>query len=87
MFGPDAGRLRVARQLGSTAAVKEAVKAGLGLSVVFAYSVAEEVKAGTLTMLELEEADIFKTLFIGLGRESPQSSMARRFATFCLASA
>ena len=42
---------------------------------------------GTLTMLELEEADIFKTLFIGLGRESPQSSMARRFATFCLASA
>ncbi|KZB97310.1 HTH-type transcriptional activator CmpR [Methylobacterium radiotolerans] len=87
MFGPDAGRLRVARQLGSTAAVKEAVNAGLGLSVVFAYSVAEEVKAGTLTMLELEEADIFKTLFIGLGRESPQSSMARRFATFCLASA
>nr|ABG73581.1 PtxE [Xanthobacter flavus] len=85
VFGPSADRLRVARQLGSTAAVKEAVKAGLGLSVVFAYAVAEEVKAGTLAMLELEEADIFKTLFIGLGRESPQSSMARRFAAFCAA--
>ncbi|MFG1344915.1 LysR family transcriptional regulator [Xanthobacter autotrophicus DSM 431] len=86
VFGPDAARLRVARQLGSTAAVKEAVKAGLGLSVVFAYAVAEEVKAGILAMLELEEADIFKTLFIGLGRESPQSSLARRFAAFCSAS-
>lgn len=87
VFGPDAGRLRVTRQLGSTAAVKEAVKAGLGLSVVFAYAVADEVRAGALAMLELEEADIFKTLFIGLGRESPQSSMARRFATFCAAAA
>lgn len=86
VFGSDAARLRVARQLGSTAAVKEAVKARLGLSVVFAYAVAEEVKAGTLAMLELEEADIFKTLFIGLGRESPQSSLARRFAAFCSAS-
>ena len=85
VFGADVGRLRIARQLGSTAAVKEAVKANLGLSVVFAYAVNEEVKAGSLMMLELEEADIYKTLYIGFARESPQSSMARRFSAFCRA--
>lgn len=82
-LGSDVGRLRIERQLGSTAAVKEAVKANLGLSIVLACAIAEEVKAGTLVALELEEADIFKTLYIGLARESPQSSLARRFATFC----
>ena len=83
VFGADVGHLRMARQLGSTAAVKEAVKANLGLSVVLAYAVDEDVKAGTLVTLELEEADIYKTLYIGIARESPQSSMARRFLAFC----
>ncbi|MFG1235666.1 LysR family transcriptional regulator [Xanthobacter autotrophicus DSM 597] len=87
VFGADVARLKTTRQLGSTAAVKEAVKANLGLSVVFAYAVAEDVKAGTLVTLELEEADIFKTLFVGLARESPHSSLTRRFAAFCAASA
>ena len=83
VLGADASKLKIARQLGSTTAVKEAVKANLGLSIVFAYTVTEEVKAGTLVALELEEADIFKTLFVGIAHESPGTSMARRFAAIC----
>lgn len=83
LFGDDVERLRISRQLGSTAAVKEAVKANLGLSIVLAYTVAEEVSSGALVTVDIEEADLFKTLFLGLSRESPQSSIARRFCAFC----
>lgn len=41
-------RPRVTRQLGSTEAVKQAVRAGLGVSLVLESAVQQEVRAGTL---------------------------------------
>ena len=84
LFGNDLDKLKVRRQLGSTAAVKEAVKANLGVSIVLAYAVTDEVSFGTLIAIDFEEADIFKSLFLGLSKESPQSSRARLFASFCV---
>jgi len=77
LFGNDLDKLKIRRQLGSTAAVKEAVKANLGLSIVLAYAIADEMKFGTLVAIEFEEADIFKSLFLGLSKDSPQSSPVR----------
>jgi DNA-binding transcriptional LysR family regulator len=79
-FGRNAGRLRVTLQLGSTAAVKEAVKAGLGISLVLAGAVAEEVKAGTLVSLRLHDADLTKDLVVVLPEDTPATSPAARFA-------
>lgn len=84
LFGNDLDKLKIRRQLGSTAAVKEAVKANLGLSIVLAYAIADEMKFGTLVAIEFEEADIFKSLFLGLSKDSPQSSLPRLFSTFCM---
>ncbi|MBN9670251.1 MULTISPECIES: LysR family transcriptional regulator [unclassified Sulfitobacter] len=83
VFGDNLSRLNISRNLGSTAAVKEAVKANLGISIVFECAVADEVRAGTLVTLGLEEADIFKRLYVGIHRECPQSSLARDFASYC----
>lgn len=80
VFGRNAARLRVSMQLGSTAAVKEAVKAGLGISMVLAGAVDEEVQAGTLTALKLADADIAKDLFVVLPDDAPETSAAARFA-------
>jgi len=84
-FGRNAGRLRVAMQLGSTAAVKEAVKAGLGISLVLGGAVEEEVAAGTLVALRLADADLSKELFVVLPDGTPETSIAARFAAALVA--
>jgi DNA-binding transcriptional LysR family regulator len=63
-FG-DASRMpRVSRQLGSTEAVKQAVKAGLGISLVLASSVADSVRAGSLIAIPFAGTGLSKELFI-----------------------
>lgn len=84
-FGRNAARLRITMQLGSTAAVKEAVKAGLGISLVLAGTAAEEVKAGTLVALRLADADLTKDLFVVLPEDLPATAPAARFAAALVA--
>jgi DNA-binding transcriptional LysR family regulator len=84
-FGRNASRLRVTMQLGSTAAVKEAVKAGLGISLVLAGTVEEEVAAGTLKALRLSDADLSKELYIVLPDDTPETAPAARFAAALVA--
>lgn len=86
LFGQDIDKLRVERQLGSTAAVKEAVKAGLGISIVLSYTVSNEIAAGSLIAIDIEEADIFKNLYLGISVECPPSSLTRAFVHHCAAS-
>lgn len=82
LLGADVSRLKISRQLGSTAAVKEAVKADLGISVVLAYSVAEDIAHGSLVSIDLEEADIFKPLYLMFPEQLPERALAQRFIDF-----
>jgi DNA-binding transcriptional LysR family regulator len=84
-FGRNAARLSVSMHLGSTAAVKEAVKAGLGISLVLAGAVAEEVEAGTLVALRLADADLTKELVVVLPEDTPATSPAAQFAAALMA--
>lgn len=52
----------VTMQLGSTEAVKQAVRAGLGISLVFASAVADEVKHGSLCAIALEGDTLKKSI-------------------------
>lgn len=54
----------VSRQLGSTEAVKQAVKAGLGVSLVMASAVEEEVRAGTLCAVPVAGTGLLKELYV-----------------------
>jgi DNA-binding transcriptional LysR family regulator len=63
-FAKGARRPRTSLQLGSTAAVKEAVKAGLGVSLVLQAAVAEEVRSGTLRAIPLQPPTLEKDLFV-----------------------
>lgn len=63
-FGEGERGPTVSMQLGSTDAVKQWVKAGLGISIVLAGTVAEEVRAGTLVSIALEGGCLRKELYV-----------------------
>lgn len=60
----DIGFPRPTRQLGSTEAVKQAVKAGLGISIVFASAVVDELSKGSLRAVHLADGPLAKDLFV-----------------------
>jgi DNA-binding transcriptional LysR family regulator len=74
-FGVDASSLRIGLELGSTEAVKQAVRAGLGVSITLESAVRDEVRAGTLRALRVADTLLAKPLFsifpAGLSATSP----------------
>jgi DNA-binding transcriptional LysR family regulator len=62
-LGNAAAALRVTRQLGSTEAVKEAVRHRLGVSLVMAAAVRDETATGALRSLRIEGLELTKRLF------------------------
>lgn len=57
-------RLPVATNLGSTEAVKHAVRSGLGISLVLAGTVRDEAEHGSLHILRIADAPLHKELFV-----------------------
>jgi DNA-binding transcriptional LysR family regulator len=75
-FGGSARVPPVSHQLGSTEAVKQAVKAGTGISLVLESAVADEVRAGSLRAIPFADPPLRKDLFIawradGIGGSAP----------------
>jgi DNA-binding transcriptional LysR family regulator len=63
-FGEAAARLPATVNLGSTAAVKEAVHAGLGISLVLAGAADADVASGRLHRLAIDGPPLRKTLWV-----------------------
>lgn len=79
VLGARAHRLRASQNLGSTEAVKQAVKAGLGVSVVIESAVEDEQRAGTLLVRPFANAALEKRILVVLPRDTPRHSPARDF--------
>ena len=73
----------VSRQLGSTEAVKQAVKAGVGVSLVMASAVEEEVRAGTLCAVPVAGTGLLKELYV-TWRNLPEGATVARFVDHLL---
>jgi LysR family transcriptional regulator, low CO2-responsive transcriptional regulator len=71
------------RQLASTEAVKRAVRAGLGLSIVLKASVADEVTAGHLVALDITaQQPLTKSFWAAHRLHLPATAADRRFVEF-----
>jgi DNA-binding transcriptional LysR family regulator len=81
-FGSDAASLKIGLQLGSTEAVKQAVRAGLGLSITLESAVRDEINAGVLRALRVRDANLAKPLFAIMPKSLPREAPARTFGTF-----
>ncbi|ACS43986.1 LysR family transcriptional regulator [Methylorubrum extorquens] len=78
-LGAVGASFRVDRQLGSTEAVKRAVRAGLGISIVMACSVRDEVGNGVLVALPVEGAELAKSLYAAHRDPLPDTARASGF--------
>ncbi len=74
--------LKAGPQLGSTEAVKQAVRAGMGVSLTLQSAVRDEVAAGSLHALTIEKAPLAKSLYAILSDALPPASPARAFDGF-----
>ena len=80
--GSIAGDWTVTQTLGSTEAVKEGVKAGLGVSIVMRSAVEEELAAGSICQVKLRGVNLSKSLQLITSNSLPETSCARQFCDF-----
>lgn len=73
------GPLRTTMEVGSTEAVKEAVKSGLGVSIVSERAIATELKCGVLESVKLKGLDLSRGLTLVASSERTRSGVCRAF--------
>jgi DNA-binding transcriptional LysR family regulator len=76
---PYRPRLRVSMELTSAAVVKKFVAAGFGVSLISASFVQDEVKAGQLTVLPVEEVQDWRELGLVYHRDRSLSQASKAF--------
>ena len=80
--GRSLAELRVALELGSNEAIKEAVLRGVGVAVLSVFAVQKEIKAGSLHALEVEDIHCDRDMFVVQDRRRVPPLPARLFLTF-----
>jgi len=80
--GTDIGAFRVVGEMGSTQAIKQAVKAGVGVSLVSRRAVEEECRAGSLWCLRVQDLAISRAFYLATHRERSRSPLAEAFRGF-----
>jgi DNA-binding transcriptional LysR family regulator len=78
-LGALADKLNVRSGYGSTEAVKRAVRAGHGISIVLAASVVDELQSGHLRAVELGATALEKRISLVVPKGVPQTSVAMAF--------
>lgn len=81
-LGTYANDIRMGMQLGSTEAVKRAVRAGLGVSIVMASAVAEEHCSGTLRAIPLADEPLHKNIQVIRRATGSFGELPTRFVRF-----
>ena len=81
-ISPD--RLNIAAEVGSTTAVKEAVKAGLGVSFMSERALADDLRMGTMHTLRLAGIDFPRTFYVVQERKRSASPLCTAFVQYLL---
>ena len=80
--GRSLRELRVALELGSNEAIKEAVYRGVGVAVLSVLAVQKEIKSGTLHALDVEDIRCDREMFVVQDRRRVPPLSARLFLNF-----
>jgi DNA-binding transcriptional LysR family regulator len=78
----DLGGFRVAGEMGSTQAIKQAVRAGAGVSLVSRRAVLDECRAGLLHCLAVDGLRFAREFFLVTHRDRSRSPIAQAFVDF-----
>jgi DNA-binding transcriptional LysR family regulator len=74
--------LRIALELGSNEAIKEAVLRGVGVSILSAYAVQKELKAGQFRGLQVSDLRCDRDMYIVFDKRRVLPLPARQFLDF-----
>jgi len=81
-IGLDLQDLNVIAEMGSTEAVRQAVKAGLGASIVSRVAVAEEIKMGMLKIIHLPDLNLKRSFDIVTHKLRTRSPLCEAFLNY-----
>ncbi len=82
--GLDLGAFKVVGEMGSTQAIKQAVKAGVGVSMISKRAVEEECRANLLWCVRVSDLKFARAFYLAIHRERTRSPLAEAFRTFLL---
>lgn len=77
-LGPIANHFRTISGFGSTEAVKRAVRAGQGISIVLSGAVQDEISSGQLVALNIAEIELVKDIYLIVPEHAGDSSAMSR---------
>jgi len=80
--GHALGALNVVAEMGSTEAIRQGIKAGVGLSILSECAVIEELKAKTLKKLKIHGLTFQRAFYLTVHRHRTQSHLCRTFIDF-----
>ena len=80
--GVEFASLRIVGEMGSTQAIKQAVKAGVGISVLSRRAIDEEVRVGSLAAVRVKDVKITRSFHVALHRDRSRSPLAEAFRVF-----
>ena len=75
-------QLNVAAEMGSTEAVRQGVKAGVGVSIVSECAVADELAAGSLSKVRIDNLVLKRAFYLIVHKHRTQSPLCRAFIEF-----
>ena len=76
--------LNVVSEVGSTTAVKQSIKSGLGISLVSERALEEELKLKTLKKIPIKDTHFTRTFYIIRNKQSSSSPLSKAFFKFLI---
>ncbi len=73
---------RVVGEMGSTQAVKQAVRAGVGIAIISQRAVEDECRAGLLHCVKLKDLRVARAFYLATHRDRSRSPLAEAFVAF-----
>ena len=80
--GLDLSGFRVAGEMGSTQAIKQAVRAGVGVSLISKRAVEDECRASLLHCVKLKDFRVSRAFYLVTHRDRSRSPLAQAFLAF-----
>jgi DNA-binding transcriptional LysR family regulator len=74
--------LRVVGEMGSTQAVKQAVRAGVGIALISPRAVQDECRAGLLACVKIKDLQVARAFYLVTHRDRTRSPLAQAFVEF-----
>lgn len=80
--GQPVGALNVVAEMGSTEAIRQGIKAGVGVSILSECAVREELDAGSLKKVKIRGLSFKRAFYLTVHRQRTQSPLCRTFIKF-----